>query len=148
MSLIKVNAIATRTGTNQINVADIANSATIASSVGSSTIGFIGTGTGSVARTIEGKLRDVVSVKDFGALGDGTGRTPADDGVNVLLKPWNTWDGTPFKYDPSNPTNYNLNSPYVSDSDPDHASPSTRSFNPPRAQPFANDELGTLLVVH
>ena len=32
-------------------------------------------GTGAVARTVESKLRDVVSVKDFGAVGDGV----ADD---------------------------------------------------------------------
>ncbi len=34
-------------------------------------IGFTQSGTGAVPRTIEGKLKDVVSVKDFGAVGDG-----------------------------------------------------------------------------
>jgi len=37
--------------------------------------GFIQTGTGAVQRTVEAKLRDVVSVKDFGAVGNGV----ADD---------------------------------------------------------------------
>jgi len=34
--------------------------------------GFIQAGTGAVQRTVESKLQDVVSVKDFGAVGDGT----------------------------------------------------------------------------
>ena len=33
--------------------------------------GFIQAGTGAVQRTVESKLQDVVSVKDFGAVGDG-----------------------------------------------------------------------------
>ena len=33
--------------------------------------GFIQAGTGAVQRTVESKLQDVVSVKDFGAIGDG-----------------------------------------------------------------------------
>jgi hypothetical protein len=37
--------------------------------------GFIQTGTGAIQRTVESKLKDVVSVKDFGAVGDGV----ADD---------------------------------------------------------------------
>lgn len=38
---------------------------------GSASVGFLQSGTGATARTVEGKLRDVVSVKDFGAVGDG-----------------------------------------------------------------------------
>lgn len=38
---------------------------------GSSNIGFIQSGTGAVARTAQDKMREVVSVKDFGAVGDG-----------------------------------------------------------------------------
>ena len=34
-------------------------------------VGFLQAGTGAVARTVQSKLRDVVSVKDFGAAGDG-----------------------------------------------------------------------------
>ena len=42
---------------------------------GSSLVGFQQSGTGAVARTVQDKMRDVVSVKDFGAVGDGV----ADD---------------------------------------------------------------------
>jgi hypothetical protein len=35
-------------------------------------LSFTQSGTGAVARTVESKLRDAVSVKDFGAVGDGT----------------------------------------------------------------------------
>jgi hypothetical protein len=38
---------------------------------GSDAIGFLQAGTGAVARTVQAKLRDEVSVKDFGAVGDG-----------------------------------------------------------------------------
>jgi hypothetical protein len=44
----------------------------LAASSGSSLVGHIATGTGATARTIQAKLRDTVSVKDFGAVGDGT----------------------------------------------------------------------------
>jgi hypothetical protein len=47
----------------------------LSASTGSSLVGHIGTGTGVVARTVQSKLRDTVSVKDFGAVGDGV----ADD---------------------------------------------------------------------
>lgn len=39
---------------------------------GASLIGFIQGGAGAVTRPVQGKLCDVVSVKDFGAVGDGT----------------------------------------------------------------------------
>lgn len=41
------------------------------SSAGSAIVGFIQAGTGAVPRTIQDKNRDIVSVKDFGAVGDG-----------------------------------------------------------------------------
>lgn len=41
-------------------------------STGSSQVGFIASGTGATLRTVQAKLRDVVSVKDFGATGSGT----------------------------------------------------------------------------
>lgn len=47
----------------------------LAASTGSSLVGHIASGTGAVARTVQAKLRDTVSVKDFGAVGDGV----ADD---------------------------------------------------------------------
>ena len=43
----------------------------LSDSAGSSRINFIASGAGAVSRTVESKLRDVVSVKDFGAKGDG-----------------------------------------------------------------------------
>ena len=43
----------------------------LADSDGSNWIGFIQSGTGAVARSAQDKMRDVVSVKDFGAVGDG-----------------------------------------------------------------------------
>jgi hypothetical protein len=45
--------------------------AALASSSGSSLVGFIATGTGATARTVQSKLRDTVSVKDYGVTGDG-----------------------------------------------------------------------------
>jgi len=39
---------------------------------GMTTIGFLQSGTGAVLRTAQNKMRDTVSVKDFGAVGDGT----------------------------------------------------------------------------
>jgi hypothetical protein len=43
----------------------------LAASSGSSLVGFLQSGSGAVATTVQSKLRDVVSVKDFGAVGDG-----------------------------------------------------------------------------
>lgn len=43
----------------------------LAASGGSALVGFLQAGTGAVARTVQSKLRDVISVKDFGAVGDG-----------------------------------------------------------------------------
>jgi hypothetical protein len=45
--------------------------ALLAASSGSSLVGFINSGTGATARTVQAKLRESVSVKDFGATGDG-----------------------------------------------------------------------------
>ena len=44
----------------------------LATSAGSSALGWIQSGTGAVLRTLTSKLRETVSVKDFGAVGDGT----------------------------------------------------------------------------
>ena len=43
----------------------------LAASSGAAMVGFLQSGTGAAARTVQSKLRDVVSVKDFGAVGDG-----------------------------------------------------------------------------
>lgn len=46
---------------------------------GAAQVGFVAAGAGAVARTAQDKLRDVVSAKDFGAIGDGI----ADDTVAI-----------------------------------------------------------------
>jgi hypothetical protein len=46
--------------------------AALAASSGSSLIGFIQTGTGAVARTAQAKMRDVLDVRDFGVIYDGS----------------------------------------------------------------------------
>ena len=46
--------------------------AALAASSGSSLVGFIQSGSGAVATTVQAKLRESVSVLDFGATGDGT----------------------------------------------------------------------------
>lgn len=53
----------------------VATVAALATSVGASLLGFIQAGVGSVLRSIQDKLRERVSVLDFGAVGDGV----ADD---------------------------------------------------------------------
>ena len=46
--------------------------AQLAASNGSALVGFLQGGTGAVARTVQSKERDIVSVKDFGAVGNGS----------------------------------------------------------------------------
>lgn len=65
-ALGKLKLLALQTGTSLVD---------LAASDGASLIGFIQSGSGAVERTVEGKLREWVSVKDFGAVGDGV----ADD---------------------------------------------------------------------
>lgn len=55
--------------------------ATLALSSGSSLVGYIQGGTGAVATTVQAKLRETVSVKDFGAVGDGS--TDDSDALNA-----------------------------------------------------------------
>ena len=44
-------------------------------------INFTASGTGAVTRTVDSKLEDIVSVKDFGVTGDGS----TDDGANIQI---------------------------------------------------------------
>ena len=53
----------------------MADTAALPTSGGAALVGFQQAGTGAVVRTTQAKMRDVVSVKDFGAVGDGV----ADD---------------------------------------------------------------------
>jgi len=49
----------------------------LAASTGAALVGSIASGAGAVARTVQVKLRDTVSVKDFGAVGDGVANDTA-----------------------------------------------------------------------
>ena len=65
--------------------------------IASSKLSFTPAGTGAATRTVEGKLRDVVSVKDFGAVADGDFATGAgtnnsaafQSAINSLTSPLN-----------------------------------------------------------
>lgn len=52
-------------------------SAALAASGGAALVGVIQSGTGATARTVQDKLRETVSVKDFGAVGDGVANDTA-----------------------------------------------------------------------
>jgi hypothetical protein len=54
------------------NVGGFTTATQLAASGGSSLVGFLQGGTGAVARTVQSKNRDAISVKDFGAVGDNT----------------------------------------------------------------------------
>jgi parallel beta-helix repeat protein len=54
------------------NINAISVLTTLAASGGSNLIGFIQSGTGAVATTVQTRLRQTLSVKDFGATGDGS----------------------------------------------------------------------------
>ena len=64
---------------NISNPAALANSlrADLAASSGASLVGFLQAGAGAVATTVQSKLRECVSVKDFGAVGDGVANDTA-----------------------------------------------------------------------
>ena len=53
------------------NISGAVDSTSLASSTGSSLVGYNQGGTGAVTTTVQAKLRETVSVKDFGAKGDG-----------------------------------------------------------------------------
>jgi len=54
------------------NINAISVLTTLAASNGSSLVGYVQTGTGAVATTVQARLRQSLSVKDFGATGDGS----------------------------------------------------------------------------
>jgi hypothetical protein len=59
----------------------LATTETLAASSGASVVGYLPSGTSAVPRTTQDKLRESVSVKDFGAVGDGV----ADDTAALQL---------------------------------------------------------------
>ena len=69
------------TGDALVNVPNTGadQSADLAASSGSSLVGFVQSGAGAVARTVQDKGRETVSVEDFGAVGDGV----ADDAAAI-----------------------------------------------------------------
>jgi hypothetical protein len=61
------------------NIGGFATLAQLAASGGSNLVGFLQAGTGAVATTVQAKLRETVSVKDFGAVADWNGTTGTDN---------------------------------------------------------------------
>lgn len=55
----------------EFNAISTAIATKLESGASSADVNFLQSGTGATARTVQSKLRDVVSVKDFGAVGDG-----------------------------------------------------------------------------
>jgi hypothetical protein len=66
--------VVTKTGYETVTISAIELDDLLAPS-GSNSVGYLPSGTGAVSRTVQGKLRETVSVADFGAVGDGV----ADD---------------------------------------------------------------------
>jgi len=70
---VQAKQLANRTAYLKQAVEDLA--ADLDAPGGAELVGYQPAGTGAVARTVRDKLREVVSIKDFGAVGDGV----ADD---------------------------------------------------------------------
>jgi len=74
MSTIKVDSISNLLETAEVSVSDLG---TVLSDGGSALVGYTPAGTGAVATTVQSKLRESVSVKDFGAIGAGADESAA-----------------------------------------------------------------------
>jgi hypothetical protein len=66
-----VSSLPSRVRLFDVADAGLASSAALAASSGAALVGFVQSGAGAVARTAQDKARETVSVKDFGAVGDG-----------------------------------------------------------------------------
>jgi hypothetical protein len=64
--------VATALAVNVGSAGAFLTSTEVAASTGAALVGTIQAGTGAAARTVQAKLRDAISVKDFGATGDGS----------------------------------------------------------------------------
>ena len=74
---------------------------TLATPTGSSLVGFQQSGTGAIARTVQDKARESVSVLDFGAVGDFNGTTGTDNYaafLNAINSFPTTWDTNGYSF--------------------------------------------------
>jgi hypothetical protein len=67
----RYDVVVSKVGYLTVTISDIELDDLLAPS-GSNSVGYLPAGTGAVASTVQTKLRESVSVKDFGAVGDGT----------------------------------------------------------------------------
>ena len=88
----------------------LATTGALAASGGSALVGFLQSGTGAVSRTVQAKLREFVSVKDFNAVGDNSANDTAaftaavayiESTGNPVYVPPGTYLTDPFVIDPS-----------------------------------------------
>jgi hypothetical protein len=87
-------------------------------------------------RSLEARVADRFNVRDFGALGDGSGLTPADTHTDVASEEWNNWELYPFY------TNHDWSEYWQNPAG---------KFIPPRPQPFLDsdtwDSIGINLAI-
>jgi len=79
--------VSSGTGSDSALRTDLANATAV--SAGSRLSGFRQTGTGATARTVDAKLKDTVSVKDFGAVGNGSTDDTAAIALAIAATPTN-----------------------------------------------------------
>jgi len=82
----------------------------ISGAINATKLNFLQTGTSAVARTVDSKLKDVVSVKDFGAVGDGVANDTAaiqaalNTGKNVFIPSGNYLISSSLNFTANNQT--------------------------------------------
>ena len=81
---------------DNLNAADAVTLNALAASTGSSLVGFVQSGAGAVATTAQAKLRETVSVKDFGAKGDETSDDTASINAANTYAASRTYGGTVY----------------------------------------------------